>query len=83
MKTAYEIRGWTIENMMTIEQCRNDEFVKELREHANEGCRVYGHVEVAKVSAGGRVRRRRGFSARATSTSRPACRSRPTGSTVS
>jgi hypothetical protein len=48
VKVAYEMRGWTIENMLEIEQCKNDEFVKQLREHKNEGCRIYGHVEVAK-----------------------------------
>ncbi|KAI6205300.1 Endoplasmic reticulum-Golgi intermediate compartment protein 3 [Aphelenchoides besseyi] len=48
VKAAYEIRGWTIENLLEIEQCKNDAFVKELREHKDEGCRIYGHVEVAK-----------------------------------
>lgn len=32
-----DLRGWTIENVLEIEQCKNDKFVKELREHKNEG----------------------------------------------
>ncbi|KAI6217314.1 Endoplasmic reticulum-Golgi intermediate compartment protein 3 [Aphelenchoides fujianensis] len=48
VKAAYEVRGWTIENLLEIEQCKNDEFVRELREHPNEGCRIYGHVDVQK-----------------------------------
>ncbi|CAD5230009.1 unnamed protein product [Bursaphelenchus okinawaensis] len=49
VKQAYEVRGWTIEDITTIEQCKNDEFVQEMRKHKDEGCRIYGHVDVAKV----------------------------------
>lgn len=43
------MKGWSLDNIMNIEQCKDDTFVKEMREHANEGCQIYGHVEVAKV----------------------------------
>lgn len=42
-------KGWELVNIETIEQCKSDLWVKEMNEHKNEGCRVYGKVQVAKV----------------------------------
>ncbi|TKR81218.1 hypothetical protein L596_015128 [Steinernema carpocapsae] len=50
VKDAYHARGWQIEDIDQIEQCKSDVWVKQMKEHQNEGCRIYGKVEVAKVS---------------------------------
>lgn len=42
-------KGWELINVETVEQCKSDVWVKEMNEHKNEGCRVYGKVQVAKV----------------------------------
>lgn len=42
-------KGWELVNIETIEQCKSDLWVKKMNEHKNEGCRVYGKVQVAKV----------------------------------
>ncbi|CAB3410166.1 unnamed protein product [Caenorhabditis bovis] len=49
VKNAYAIKGWQV-NIEEVEQCKNDEWVKSFNEHKNEGCRVYGKVQVAKVA---------------------------------
>uniref|UniRef100_A0A1I8AA75 Endoplasmic reticulum-Golgi intermediate compartment protein 3 n=1 Tax=Steinernema glaseri TaxID=37863 RepID=A0A1I8AA75_9BILA len=50
VKTAYHARGWQINDIETIEQCKSDAWVSQMREHQGEGCRLYGKVQVAKVS---------------------------------
>ncbi|KAH7704770.1 Serologically defined breast cancer antigen NY-BR-84 [Aphelenchoides avenae] len=49
VREAYAIRGWQIEDITTIEQCRNDAFVQQFKKTEGEGCRVYGKLQVAKV----------------------------------
>ncbi|CAI5454922.1 unnamed protein product [Caenorhabditis angaria] len=49
VKNAYATKGWQV-NIEEVEQCKNDKWVKEFNEHKNEGCRVYGKVQVAKVA---------------------------------
>ncbi|CAJ0935614.1 unnamed protein product, partial [Mesorhabditis belari] len=49
VKDAYHIRGWQMD-AQTVEQCKNDPWVKILLEYKDEGCRVYGKVQVAKVA---------------------------------
>uniref|UniRef100_A0A914ECY5 Endoplasmic reticulum-Golgi intermediate compartment protein 3 n=1 Tax=Acrobeloides nanus TaxID=290746 RepID=A0A914ECY5_9BILA len=49
VKTAYALRGWTVEDLTTIEQCKSDAWVQKLKGSAGEGCRIFGKVQVAKV----------------------------------
>lgn len=49
VKQAYSLRGWTLD-VENVEQCRSDSWVQKLNEYKNEGCRVYGKVQVAKVA---------------------------------
>lgn len=49
VKDAYRYRGWEIENLAEIEQCKNDFWVNKILETKGQGCRVFGKVEVGKV----------------------------------
>uniref|UniRef100_A0A0K0E9C5 Endoplasmic reticulum-Golgi intermediate compartment protein 3 n=1 Tax=Strongyloides stercoralis TaxID=6248 RepID=A0A0K0E9C5_STRER len=48
VRSAYEQRGWSIEDLDKVEQCKNDPVVKLLTERQGEGCRVSGRAMVAK-----------------------------------
>jgi hypothetical protein len=49
VREAYQLRGWQIEDITTIEQCRDDEYVQQLKKVDGEGCRIYGKIQVAKI----------------------------------
>lgn len=49
MREAYRRRGWAFKNPDTIEQCRREGFSQKMQEQKNEGCQVYGFLEVNKV----------------------------------
>eukprot|EP00080_Pristionchus_pacificus_P004390 PDM64410.1 erv-46 [Pristionchus pacificus] len=49
VKEAYQLKGWQV-NLESVEQCKNDEWLRLLRDHKEEGCRVYGRVNVSKVA---------------------------------
>uniref|UniRef100_A0A0N4ZK95 Endoplasmic reticulum-Golgi intermediate compartment protein 3 n=1 Tax=Parastrongyloides trichosuri TaxID=131310 RepID=A0A0N4ZK95_PARTI len=48
VREAYNLRGWNLLDINTIEQCKNDPIVKLLIDRQGEGCRIAGHVQVAK-----------------------------------
>lgn len=50
VREAYRRRGWAFKNADTIEQCRREGFTQKMQEQKNEGCQVYGVLEVNKVS---------------------------------
>ena len=50
VKEAYRQRGWALQKPEQIAQCHRDGFVSQLAEQKNEGCRVYGYLEVNRVS---------------------------------
>lgn len=52
MREAYRRRGWAFKNPDTIEQCRREGFSQKMQEQKNEGCQVYGFLEVNKVQEG-------------------------------
>uniref|UniRef100_F7GS49 Endoplasmic reticulum-Golgi intermediate compartment protein n=1 Tax=Callithrix jacchus TaxID=9483 RepID=F7GS49_CALJA len=58
VREAYRRRGWAFKNPDTIEQCRREGFSQKMQEQKNEGCQVYGFLEVNKLgwvsSAGNR-----------------------------
>uniref|UniRef100_A0A183C818 Endoplasmic reticulum-Golgi intermediate compartment protein 3 n=1 Tax=Globodera pallida TaxID=36090 RepID=A0A183C818_GLOPA len=49
VREAYRLRGWVLQNIDKIEQCKNDAVLRSLSEQAGEGCRVWGKVDVGKV----------------------------------
>lgn len=50
VREAYRRRGWAFKSAETIEQCKREGFVQKMQEQKNEGCQVYGFLEVNKVS---------------------------------
>lgn len=51
VKDAYKLRRWEIEDISVIEQCQN-ELINEPNQkenHIEEGCRLYGKIDVGKV----------------------------------
>lgn len=53
VREAYRRRGWAFKNADTIEQCQREGFTQKMQEQRNEGCQVYGVLEVNKVSVCG------------------------------
>lgn len=49
VREAYRRRGWAFKNADTIEQCKREGFTQKMQEQKNEGCQVYGFLEVNKV----------------------------------
>lgn len=56
VREAYRRRGWAFKNPDTIEQCRREGFSQKMQEQKNEGCQVYGFLEVNKVPGGKKTR---------------------------
>uniref|UniRef100_A0A2K6M8F1 Endoplasmic reticulum-Golgi intermediate compartment protein n=1 Tax=Rhinopithecus bieti TaxID=61621 RepID=A0A2K6M8F1_RHIBE len=50
VREAYRRRGWAFKNPDTIDQCRREGFSQKMQEQKNEGCQVYGFLEVNKVA---------------------------------
>jgi len=50
VREAYRRRGWAFKNADTIEQCKREGFSQKMQEQKNEGCQVYGVLEVNKVT---------------------------------
>lgn len=50
VKEAYRLKGWALQKPEQITQCHRDGFVTRLAEQKNEGCRVYGYLEVNRVA---------------------------------
>ncbi|KAM6458134.1 endoplasmic reticulum-Golgi intermediate compartment protein 3 isoform 2-T2 [Liasis olivaceus] len=50
VREAYRRRGWAFKNPDTIEQCKREGFSQKMQEQKNEGCKVYGFLEVNKVA---------------------------------
>ena len=55
VKEAYRQKGWAFRSPEKIEQCHRDGFVGKLAEQKNEGCRVFGYLEVNRVGHFGRI----------------------------
>lgn len=50
VREAYRRRGWAFKSADTIEQCKREGFTQKMQEQKNEGCQVYGFLEVNKVT---------------------------------
>jgi len=49
VREAYRKKGWSLQNVDDIEQCKREGYGDKLREQSDEGCNIHGHVEVNKV----------------------------------
>uniref|UniRef100_A0A8C0F3X4 Endoplasmic reticulum-Golgi intermediate compartment protein n=1 Tax=Bubo bubo TaxID=30461 RepID=A0A8C0F3X4_BUBBB len=50
VREAYRRRGWAFKSPDSIEQCKREGFSQKMQEQKNEGCQVYGFLEVNKVA---------------------------------
>ncbi|KAF4796363.1 Endoplasmic reticulum-Golgi intermediate compartment protein 3 [Turdus rufiventris] len=50
VREAYRRRGWAFKNPDSIEQCKREGFSQKMQEQKNEGCQVYGFLEVNKIN---------------------------------
>ncbi|TSZ40542.1 Endoplasmic reticulum-Golgi intermediate compartment protein 3 [Bagarius yarrelli] len=50
VREAYRRRGWAFKTPDTIEQCKREGFSQKMQEQKNEGCQVYGFLEVNKIN---------------------------------
>ncbi|KAL5493242.1 hypothetical protein EMCRGX_G014389 [Ephydatia muelleri] len=50
VREAYRRKGWAFNNPKGIEQCTKEGWTDKMMEQMNEGCKVYGFLEVSKVA---------------------------------
>lgn len=50
VREAYRKKGWAFKNADNIEQCKREGWGDKLKAQMNEGCMVYGFIEVNKVA---------------------------------
>ncbi|KAI8800756.1 endoplasmic reticulum vesicle transporter-domain-containing protein [Cladochytrium replicatum] len=50
VRRAYLEKGWSFTNPEEVEQCVGEGWMDKMKEQANEGCNVHGHLEVNKVA---------------------------------
>ncbi|ELU18587.1 hypothetical protein CAPTEDRAFT_139951 [Capitella teleta] len=62
VREAYRQKGWAFVDAQNIEQCMREGYVSQLEEGKNEGCRIYGFLEVNKVAGNFHVAPGRSFS---------------------
>jgi len=50
VRKAYRVKGWALNDIDGIEQCKREHWKDAVKEQDGEGCQVYGYVEVSKVA---------------------------------
>uniref|UniRef100_A0AAY4EXY5 Endoplasmic reticulum-Golgi intermediate compartment protein n=1 Tax=Denticeps clupeoides TaxID=299321 RepID=A0AAY4EXY5_9TELE len=50
VREAYRRRGWAFKTPDSIEQCKREGFSQKMQEQKNEGCKLFGFLEVNKVA---------------------------------
>lgn len=50
VREAYRKKGWAFKNSDNIEQCKREGYGEKMKAQQNEGCMVYGFIEVNKVA---------------------------------
>lgn len=50
VRTAYRKKGWAFRDPDSIDQCKREHWKDSFQEQMNEGCQVYGYIEVSKVA---------------------------------
>jgi hypothetical protein len=53
VREAYQTKGWVLNNMHNIEQCKDDGYLQMINEQQGEGCHMWGHLSVSCRQAGG------------------------------
>jgi hypothetical protein len=47
VREAYQAKGWVLNNVQNIEQCKNDGYLQMINEQQGEGCHMWGHLSVS------------------------------------
>ena len=50
VREAYRRKGWAFSDPSSIEQCVDEGWTDQIKNQMNEGCRIYGTIEVSKVA---------------------------------
>lgn len=50
VREAYRKKGWAFNNPENIEQCEREGWSQKMKAQQNEGCLVYGYLEVNRVA---------------------------------
>jgi hypothetical protein len=53
VRQAYQHKGWVLNNLSGIEQCKDDGYLKALKEQEGEGCHIWGQLTVSVAAAVG------------------------------
>lgn len=61
VREAYRQKGWAFHDAESIEQCKRDGTVDKMKQQKDEGCRIYGYLEVNKVAGNFHVAPGRSF----------------------
>jgi len=61
VREAYREKGWAFNTASSIAQCANEGFTEKMASQRNEGCRVYGTINVEKVAGNFHVSPGRSF----------------------
>ena len=52
VREAYRRKGWALQDPDGIEQCKREGWAHKMEAQKNEGCKLFGYLEVNKVSDG-------------------------------
>lgn len=50
IQEAYRKKGWAFQEANNIEQCKREGWFDKMKKHDNEGCQVFGYLEVNRVA---------------------------------
>ena len=50
VREAYRQKGWAFSDPGSIEQCVDEGWTTQIKDQMNEGCRLYGTIDVSKVA---------------------------------
>ncbi len=50
VRQAYQHKGWVLNNLSGIEQCKDDGYLKSVEEQKGEGCHVWGQLTVSSCA---------------------------------
>jgi hypothetical protein len=53
VRQAYQHKGWVLNNLSGIEQCKDDGYLKALKEQEGEGCHIWGQLTVRDAAVFG------------------------------
>lgn len=51
VREAYQAKGWVLNNVQNIEQCKDDGYLQMINEQQGEGCHMWGHLSVSSRQA--------------------------------